>query len=130
MVKGYEKNQARLQALSLLGKDLARRARSHCELCGTSGVRFKTREVEPVPEEPELAHCLLVCENCDLELDRRGGFEPAYWRFLETSAWSEEPAVQVCAVRVLRALDEPWAQDLLEQLYLWPESERWLAASG
>ena len=38
MAKGLLKHQERKSALSLLGKDLARRARSKCELCEASGV--------------------------------------------------------------------------------------------
>lgn len=128
MVKGFEKNQERLQALSLLGKDLARRAHSHCELCGNSGVKLGTREIEPVPVEPVIERCLLICEPCGTELDRRV-LDEQYWRFLETVAWSELPALQVTAVRLLRALRAPWSEQLLDQLYLFPESEAWLDKS-
>ena len=50
MAKGYDGNQARIEALSLLGKDLARRAKSKCELSGESGVPLKTYEVEPAAQ--------------------------------------------------------------------------------
>lgn len=128
MVRGFEKNQERLQALSLLGKDLARRAHSHCELCGNSGVKLRTREIEPVTAEPVMEHCLLICEPCATEMDRRVP-DTHYWRFLETVAWSELPALQVTAVRILRSIHAPWARDLLEQLYLFPEAEAWLEKS-
>ena len=127
MVRGFEKNQQRLNALSLLGKDLARRARGHCELCTASGVKFCTREIEPVPEQPDINHCLLICDQCAQHLDRRGAPDDKYWRCLETSAWTELPAVQVTAVRLLRAMQAPWAEQLLEQLYFWPGVETWLA---
>ena len=126
MVKGFEKNQQRLQSLSLFGKDLARRSKSKCELCGSSGVKFKTLEVAPVPVEPDLDHCLLLCEQCFEQFNRKGPPDEQYWRCLETSAWKELPVVQVTAVRLLRAIDVTWTEQLLDQLYLWPETEAWL----
>jgi protein PhnA len=40
--------------------------------------------------------------------------------------WSEQPEVQVMAVRMLRRLsDHDWARDLLDQLYLDPETRIW-----
>ncbi len=127
MVRGFEKNQDRLNALALLGKDLARRAHGHCELCNASGVKYLTREIEPVPAEPDINHCLLICYQCDQQLDRRGTPDDKYWRCLETSAWKELPVVQVTAVRLLRAMQVPWADQLLEQLYFWPGVESWLS---
>lgn len=126
MVRGFEQNQQRLSALGMLGKDLARRAHSKCELCEASGVKFKTLEVSPVPTEPDIDHCLLVCEQCHAEIHRKGLPDPRYWRCLENSAWKELPVIQVTAVRLLRTIGEPWTEQLLEQLYLWPETEAWL----
>ena len=127
MVRGFEKNQERLQALSWLGKDLARRERSKCELCEASGVKFKTIEIEPVPSEPGLDHCLLLCGQCFEQINRKGQPDDQYWRCLETAAWKELPVVQVTAVRLLKEIATPWTEQLLEQLYLWPETEDWLA---
>ncbi|MFT5139849.1 MAG: protein PhnA [Lysobacterales bacterium] len=126
MVRRFEKNQERLQALNLLGKDLARRARSKCELCEAAGVKFSCREIEPVPIEPDLEHCLLLCEQCKQHMDRKGVPDEKYWRCLETAAWKELPVVQVAAVRILRAIDVTWSEQLLDQLYLWPDTEVWL----
>lgn len=40
--------------------------------------------------------------------------------------WSEEPAVQVLAARMLLRLSEhDWAQDLTDQLYLDDETRAW-----
>lgn len=130
MTRGFDQHQQRLQALSALGKDLARRARSKCELCGatgnTSGGALRPREIEPVPPDPDLDHCLLACQKCHQELDRKGAPDGHHWRCLETSAWSELPAVQVTAVRTLRKMQDDWASALLDQLYLWPDAEKWL----
>jgi protein PhnA len=44
--------------------------------------------------------------------------------------WSQVPAVQVLAWRQLKRLSvEPWAQDLLDMLYLEPELEAWAQAA-
>ena len=43
MAKGYEIHQARAAALQALGKDLARRAKSKCELTGAAGVPLECR---------------------------------------------------------------------------------------
>ena len=112
----------------MLGKDLARRARSKCELCDASGVKFTNREIAPVPVEPDLDHCLLLCEQCDQQLERKGLPDDKYWRFLETTAWQELPVVQVTAVRILKQLNAAWSDNLLEQLYIWPRAEAWLAS--
>ena len=128
MVRRFEKNQERLLALSMLGKDLARRAHSKCELCEATGVKFGNREIEPIPQEPDLEHCLLLCEQCNQQMDRKGVPDEKYWRCLETTAWKELQVVQVTAVRILRAINVTWTEQLLDQLYLWPDSEAWLAS--
>ncbi len=129
MATKLERVMARREALSALGRNLARRARSNCELCEASGVRLDPLEVPPLPEEPELEHTVLICERCTAALDG-GSMAAEEWRVLETVMWSEVPAVQVCAVRLLRALAEetPWAREALEGLYRDPEVEAWLAS--
>jgi protein PhnA len=39
--------------------------------------------------------------------------------------WSEDPALQVLAARILKRLDTDWARDLAEQLYLDDETRAW-----
>ena len=39
--------------------------------------------------------------------------------------WSEDAAVQVLAFRVLKKIAAPWAQDLLDQLYLDDHTRVW-----
>jgi protein PhnA len=129
MAKGLDKHRQRLDALNAFGKDLARRARSQCEMCGASGTSLQIHEVPPVGVEPDYGHCILLCETCKDQLDNPKRMEPDHWRCLNTAVWSEVPAVQVMAVATLRRLaDQPWANELEEQLYLSPEVEKWLAA--
>ena len=127
MAKGLDKHRARLDALNTFGKDLARRAKSQCELCGAAGTKLQIHEVPPVASEPEFDHCILLCESCKEQLDNPKRMDPDHWRCLNSAVWSEVPAVQVMAVSTLRRLsDQPWAGELEEQLYLSPEVEEWL----
>ncbi len=130
MSKGYQQHKERLQIVASFGRDLARRSGSKCELCGAAGVKLLTYEVPPVPDEPEFDHCLFACETCATQIENPKRMEADHWRCLYDTAWSDIPAVQVTAVRLLRQLaeQEPWASDLLEQLYLSPAVEEWLAA--
>lgn len=132
MAKGLDQHRERLEALALLGKDLTRRAGSKCELCDTAGAKLQIHEVPPVPTEPELEVCIFICETCKEDIDQLGrkssrGLNPDHWRCLNTSAWSEVPAVQVMAVYLLKQLHETgWASDLMDSLYLDPDIEAWL----
>lgn len=127
MAKRLEKHQQRLDNLNRFGKELARRCSSSCELCAATGTKLQIHEVPPVPSEPEFEHCILICEQCKQHIDKPKNSESNHWRCLSSSAWSENPAIQVMAVILLKQMGkEIWAQELLEQLYLSPESEAWL----
>lgn len=127
MAKGLLKHQERQSALSLLGKDLARRAKSKCEICEASGVPLSIYEVVPVPSEPDYDHCLMLCETCKTQLENPKRLEPNHWRCLTKSIWSQIPAVQVVSLRQLRKLSEKqdWAIEALEHAYIEPEIESW-----
>lgn len=127
MAKGYDSNQERLQALSLLGKDLARRAKSKCELSGESGVSLKTYEIEPIPKQPDFNKCLLVSEEVLEQLQRPKSLKAEQWRGLSELIWSELPAQQVMAHRILThiAKSQPWAQNILDEAYLDDELVEW-----
>ena len=132
MSKGLHKHQARKEALQALGRTLARRARSSCELCGDSGVSLQAWEVTPLAEEPELDRTLLLCQPCYRGVAGEP-LEPNRWRFLTEAIWSALPPAQVCAVRTLHRLaampGQAWATETLDTLYLDPEIEAWVKAS-
>ena len=130
MAKGYEQNQERQQALAFLGKGLARRARSKCELTLASGVPLVIYEVPPVPAEPDLERCLFVSESARDQLVKPTKFRPEEWRHLNELVWSDLPVVQVMALRILRFLagNHPWARQILEDLYPEPEIDAWADA--
>ena len=125
MAKGYDVNQERKLALSLFGKDLARRAKSKCELTQASGVPLLTYEIPPVPNDPDFERCLLISENVLAQLEQPRSLRPGEWRHLNEVIWSDIPAVQAMALRILRHLApaEPWAQNLIEESYLHPGVE-------
>ena len=128
MAKGLEKHQERLDKVALLGKDLARRAKSKCELCEGGEGKLRPYEVEPLPETPCIEKALLICSKCRDDIEKNH-FNPKRWRFLESVVWSELPSVQVTAVRVCRILRSngvDWSQELLETVYLTPTVEEWL----
>ena len=127
MAKGYDSNQERLQALSLLGKDLARRAKSKCELSGESGVSLKTYEIEPIPKQPDFEKCLLVSEDVLDQLQRPKSLKAEQWRRLGELIWSELSAQQMMAHRILThiAKTKPWAQNILDEAYLDDELVEW-----
>ena len=135
MAKGLLKHQERLSALNLLGKNLARRASSKCELCEASGVPLKIYEVAPVPDEPDFEHCLMTCDSCREQLthfeNKPKNMLVDHWRCLGKAVWSTVPAAQVLSVRILRKLSEqyPWSAEILEHAYLEPEIEEWVEKS-
>ena len=130
MAKGLKKHQERVFALNLLGKDLARRSRSTCELCEASGVPLSIFEVAPIPDEPDIDHCLMICEQCITLLTNHKRVDHDHWRCLSKTIWSTLPVAQVVALRQLKALagQEHWAAELLEQAYIEPEVEAWAEA--
>ncbi len=114
--------------LSRFAKDLVRRSRSKCELCDKSGAKLEVYELPPLEEDPYVDGCVFICESCYKQITQPKKMIPSYWRCLNHSLWSEVPAVQVVAVRVLRRLvkaEHHWAEELLEHAYLEPDIEKW-----
>lgn len=120
MGKGYEENQARLSALSLLGKDLARRAKSTCELSLNSGVPLRIYEVSPVSKTPELDRCLMLSDEVIAALEKPSLLKADEWRHLGELIWTELPIQQLMVVRFLQYLGKttPWCQQTIEEAYL------------
>ncbi|MCP5535292.1 MAG: phnA protein [Akkermansiaceae bacterium] len=132
MAKGYDQHQQRQMALSAFGKDLARRAKSKCELSGEANVPLHIYEMPPVPNEPDSGRCLLLCEKVIDQLNKPSLIVPDQWRHLGELIWSETPAVQVMACRILSyiAKQENWARDILDEAYLDDEVMEEAAKAG
>lgn len=127
MGKGYEVHQQRMMALQAIGKDLARRAKSKCELTGAAGVPLRPYEVPPVAAEPDLERTLLVSEDCHEVLEHPKRLAGRQWQCLAEVVWSELPVVQVVAWRLLNELAkrEDWAREALDGVFLDEEVETW-----
>ncbi len=125
MAKGLEKHRERERKLSLFGKDLTRRSRSCCELCGASGRTLEIYELGPIPAEPEYDRCLFLCPECREPLKNSAALQAERWHFLKEAVWSEERVVQALAARILDRLGrtESWAAELLEEVYWDEETE-------
>jgi len=131
MAKGYELHQGRMMALQGLGKDLTRRAKSKCELTGAAGVSLRPYEVPPVGEVPDIDRILLISEECCAMLEHPQRLAGRSWQCLAEAVWSEMPAVQVVAWRMLHELAkrEDWASEVLDEVFLDPEVEAWAKAA-
>lgn len=99
------------------------RCAGRCELCGAESALHAV-EVPPVIE-PSADRCVMICEVCKAQLEGSAPLDPTHWFCLQTAAWSEVPAVQVTSHRLLHRIEQSWAHDLLEQLYLSDETLAW-----
>lgn len=107
--------------------DLVARASEACELCGGSA-GLQAHELAGSPERGIEAE-VLVCETCAKGLEG-GEVAETHWFCLKDSAWSEVQAVQVTAWQQLHRLTgQPWAEDLLGQIWLPDEVQAWAKPS-
>jgi len=132
MTKGYDENKNRVAELASFGKDLARRARSKCELCESAGVALAVHEVVPAEKVPSVERCAFLCAECAKQMSDPRRFENGeHWRCLAKTVWSEIPAVQVLALRGLRRMadSQAWAREAVQEIYVDAEVEVWADAS-
>jgi len=105
---------------------LQQRCAGKCELCG-AGTDLMLYEV-PASEKQNGAD-IMVCAHCLSQVGQQDDLDMHHWRCLNDSIWSEVPAVQVMAWRILKRLEgESWARDLLEMVYLDAEMMAWAEA--
>lgn len=120
MAKGYDKSMERKSELSSFGKNLAKRAKSKCELCEASSTKLYTFEIPPIQDEPNFDKCILICEECIDKIERIEKLKENDLRFLANSVWSETPIIKALSVYFLRNIQEKygWADETLENVYL------------
>ncbi len=95
--------------------------KSHqCELSGASGVPLHVYEIPPAPNQPDISRCLMLCENVIDQIKQPSKLIPSQWHCLNELIWSDLPAVQTMAYRILThiAKTQTWAQDILDEAYL------------
>ena len=110
-------------------QELFARSESKCELCSAT----ENLVVYEVPPEsngnPEQS--VLLCDTCKDQIENPDKVDANHWRCLNDSMWSQVPAVQVLAWRMLTRLSaEGWPQDLLDMLYLDDDLLAWAQATG
>lgn len=114
--------------MSLL-KKLQQRSDTKCELC-SSEENLDIYQVPPSTEGDE-NDSILICQTCSEQIENPEKVVVNHWRCLNDSMWSEIPAVQVIAWRMLTRLRaEGWPQDLLDMMYLDEENLAWAKATG
>lgn len=105
------------------------RAESKCELC-SSADNLQAYSVPPV-DMPTVDTSVLACDTCRSQMDVPEQMDVNHWRCLNDSAWSQVPAVQVLAWRMLNRLsEEGWPQGLLEMMYLDDDILVWAKVTG
>ncbi len=108
---------------------LLARSDSQCELCGSR----EALEVYAVPPDGagDVDKSAMLCAVCREQLDDPEKVQLNHWRCLNDSMWSQVPAVQVLAWRMLTRLrGEGWPQELLDMLYLDEATLAWAQATG
>lgn len=108
---------------------LQARSESQCELCGTTE-SLGAYEVPP-SSDGSVDECVLICATCREQIENPEKTDAQHWRCLNESMWSQIPAVQVMAWRMLKRLStEGWAQGLLDMLFLDEATQVWAQATG
>ncbi len=108
---------------------LQTRSNSQCELCGASD----SLSVYEIPPESDgsAEQSVLLCATCRSQIENPETVDANHWRCLNDSMWSQVPAVQVMAWRMLTRLSaEGWPQELLDMLYLDDDTLAWAKADG
>ncbi|HHL45595.1 MAG TPA: PhnA protein [Gammaproteobacteria bacterium] len=110
-------------------KELCTRSESKCELCAATEL-LSVYEIPP-NSNGSADDCVLLCETCRTQIENPKQVDVHHWRCLNDSMWSQIPAVQVMAWRMLTRLSgEGWPQDLLDMLYLDESTLSWAKATG
>ncbi len=106
-------------------KALIERSNNQCELC-SAAEHLSVYEVPPVTETHS-DKCIYTCQTCKDQIENNSELTPTHWHCLNDSMWSQTPAVQVVAYRMLTrlAVDNGWAQDALDMIYLEEDTLTW-----
>lgn len=112
-----------------LEQQLLKRSDNKCELC-TAESNLSVYEVPPA-SNANTDNSIIVCKTCLDQIEKREQLDAGHWKILTETMWSEFPAVQVVAWRILSRLrNEGWAADSLDILYLEDETLDWAKKTG
>lgn len=101
---------------------LKERSGGICELCGASE---NLEAFEVAPSDGSADQSVYLCGTCRAQIENPSDLNRDHWRCLGDSMWSQTPAVQVMAYRLLSALGD---QDQLDMLYLEDDVKSWAQA--
>ena len=108
---------------------LKERSGGQCELC-TGTENLSIYEVPPTSRSDVDAE-IYICQLCLRQIEKKEPLDSKHWQCLTSSMWSEVPAVQVVAWRMLHRLKaESWAAENLDVLYLDDSTLDWAKATG
>jgi protein PhnA len=112
-----------------LEEQLQQRSGNTCELCKSTDA-LKVYEVPP-PSSSNADTCILICDQCRAQIERKAELDSSRWKMLTETMWSEIPGIQVVSWRMLNRLkNESWAMDSLDMMYLSDENLVWAKATG
>lgn len=105
---------------------ISERSQGNCELCSEQAASI---EVAVGPSLSEDMHNQIHCCTICAEKLTDPGADPAYWRCLSNTIWSEHAPVKVMAWRILHKISsQDWAHDLLMTMYLDEDEQAWAEA--
>lgn len=108
--------------------ELKTRSNNSCELCAATE-NLGLLVVAPKSGE-QAEDCAWLCTTCQTQLSTEAELDAQHWRCLNESMWSQTPAIQVLAWRILTRLSaETWAQSALDMLYLDEATLAWAQSS-
>lgn len=101
-----------------------------CELSGAAD-SLVIYEV-PFAKNKGAESAILISSKCFDQIEKKELPEAKFWEgILPTAMWSEVPAVQVVAYRMLnRFRNESWAVDAIDMIYMDDDNLEWAQASG
>ncbi|MBL7737167.1 MAG: PhnA domain-containing protein [Chitinophagaceae bacterium] len=112
-----------------LEEQLLVRSENKCELCQREEPLKLYEAASGSSADDE--NCLMICNKCHAQIEKKEEPDSAHWACLTTSMWSEAPAVQVVSWRMLnRFRGESWAADSLDMMYLDEDRLAWAKATG
>jgi protein PhnA len=101
-----------------------------CELSGTAD-SLVIYDV-PFAKNKGAESAILISSKCFDQIEKKELPNAKFWEgILPTAMWSEVPAVQVVAYRMLnRFRNESWAVDAIDMIYMDDDNLEWAQASG
>ena len=126
MAKWTGKSKARKNNVTEFGKQLVRRSKSTCELCGESGRSLSVYEIGKTEEDADLNRCIHLCDECKTTIKKVNKANENDLRFLNHAIWSEENIVKASAIHIISEIEKRhgWIDDLLDMVYIDEELEK------